>query len=291
MQQVDLKEVKKIIAAALDEDLGEQGQGDITSNLTIDKDCQVNFQIAARENIILCGADIALMVFKQVSERLKISEIKLNKHFEDGQTLSKGDVIISGFGNARLVFAAERTALNLIQHLSGIASKVHDYVSRLSNNKTQILDTRKTIPVLRALQKYAVKVGGGKNHRFALYDGVLIKDNHIAAAGSVKNAILMAKQGLKAQNKKMLIEVECDNIRQVRQALEAKADIIMLDNMNLKQIASAVKIINNKAKIEVSGGVNLKKIKAISDAGVDYISVGCLTHSVCAVDIGLDILD
>ncbi|MDA9231410.1 carboxylating nicotinate-nucleotide diphosphorylase [Rickettsiales bacterium] len=272
--------INQIIDLAIAEDLGEDG--DVTSNLTISQDDIINFQISNRQEIILCGVDFALLVFQKID---KNSEISLKKHFSDGEMLSKDDIIISGSGNARAIFAAERIALNLIQHLSGIATKTGKFVAQLRGD-TQILDTRKTIPAFRELQKYAVKIGGGKNHRMNLYESILIKDNHIAAAGGVKKAIEKAK---KAENLK--IEVECDNLDQVKQVLgSGGVDVVMLDNMNLQEIEKAVKLINKKVKIEVSGNVTLEKIAAISDLGVDYISVGALTHSIEAVDIGLDII-
>lgn len=282
-KKIDLIKIKKIINDALDEDLGDLG--DVTSNFTIPQNTKIKFQITAREKLVLCGVDIVLSVFDEVAKRFKTKDqLKIKKHFIDGKILPKNSVIISGSWNARLVFVAERVALNLIQHLSGIASETRKYVDLISNKKTKILDTRKTIPGFRILQKYAVKIGGGKNHRMGLYDAVLIKDNHIAAANGVKNAVIMARKS------GMIIEVECDNLIQVAEAVEAGADIIMLDNMDLDQIKRAVKLIGNKAKIEVSGGVNLKKVKSIAKTGVDYVSVGALTHSVKAVDIGLDII-
>ena len=272
--------IDQIIEMALNEDLG--ADGDITSNLTIPENTIVNFVISNRQPIILCGADIALKVFGKINHDHKLT---LQKHFNDGDFLPEKSVIISGSGPARLVFACERVALNLIQHLSGIATKTSKFVAELEG-KTKILDTRKTIPALRELQKYAVKIGGGQNHRMALYDGILIKDNHIAAAGSIQSAVLMVRKQLKT---KLLIEVECDNLAQVEESLAVKADIIMLDNMNLDQIKQAVKLINGAAKIEVSGNVTINKVKEISKTGVDFISVGALTHSVEAADIGLDI--
>ena len=282
-QKIDQVKIKKIINDALDEDLS--GLGDVTSNLTIPENKKIKFQIVTREKLVLCGVDVVMMVFNEVSRRFNNgNELKIKRYFIDGKILPKNSIIISGLWNARLVFVAERVALNLIQHLSGIASETRKYVDLVANKKTKILDTRKTIPNLRILQKYAVKVGGGQNHRMGLYDAVLIKDNHIAAAGGVENAVILARKA------KMVIEIECDNLAQVAEAINAKADIIMLDNMSLMQIKKAVKLIGKKAKIEVSGGINLKKIKAISKTGVDYISVGALTHSVKAVDIGLDII-
>lgn len=282
------KIINELIEAGLREDLGEYG--DITSNLTIPENKIINFSISNREEIILCGVDIALKIFAKTSGN---KNLEIKKHFHDGEFLPKNTIIISGKGNARAIFAAERLALNLLQHLSGISTNTHKFVQELEG-KTQILDTRKTIPSLRYLQKYAVKIGGGKNHRMALYDGILIKDNHIAAAGSIAQAVQIVKDHLKDQKNKSqiyhnLIEVECDNLTQVQEAVDANADIIMLDNMNLETIKKAVKLIDNKAKIEVSGGITLERIKDISKTGVDFISVGALTHSVKAVDIGLDL--
>ena len=282
--------IKEIIEQGLDEDLGRDShkKGDITSNYTTPINQKIKFQISNREPIVLCGTDIALLVFEAAQKKLQIkTSTKLKINFKDGDFLPKNSVIIEGNGNARVAFAAERLALNLMQHLSGIATETKRYVDQLHSNKTKILDTRKTIPSLRMLQKYAVKTGGGHNHRMALYDGILIKDNHIAAAGGVALAIEMVREQLK---KKIKIEIECDNLAQVREALASQADVIMLDNMSLEQIKKAVGLVGKKAKIEVSGGVSLGMIKEISKTGVDYISIGALTHSVRAVDIGLDIM-
>jgi nicotinate-nucleotide pyrophosphorylase (carboxylating) len=283
------KKLERILDLALDEDLGEWG--DVTSNLTIAEDRIVEFKISNRERMVLCGVDIAMRVFDKVSDGQNIS---LKKYYNDGVLLDKGTVIISGKGNARIVFAAERVALNLMQHLSGIATKVRGFVGEVEGD-TKILDTRKTIPGLRELQKYSVVVGGGCNHRMALYDGILIKDNHIAAAGSIACAVNMVKDGLKNGQRNvpqdsLKIEVECDDLRQVKEALDVGVDIIMLDNMNLEQINEAVMLIKGRSKIEVSGNIGLDRVKEISRVGVDYISVGSLTHSVKAVDIGLDVL-
>lgn len=292
--------IEQIIKQGLDEDLGVNG--DITSNFTIPADKNIKFQIKNREEIILCGVDIVRQIFEAVERRLKTDSnfhwngkaMELRINFNDGDFLPKNSVIIEGSGNARSIFAGERLVLNLMQHLSGIATTTSQYVKQLANNKTRILDTRKTIPGLRELQKYAVKIGGGKNHRLALYDGILIKDNHISAAGGIAEAVAMVKEKIdpnfRLNDDYCAIEVECDNLEQVQEALTAKADIIMLDNMNLEQIKKAVSLISGKAKIEVSGGVSLEKIKEISKTGVDYISVGTLTHSVKAVDIGLDVI-
>lgn len=281
MQKEILNNLEKIIELGLEEDLGKDG--DITSNLTIPEDKIINFQISNRQEMVLCGVDFALKIFEKLAKNQKL-EIK--KHFNDGDFLAKNSKIISGSGNARIIFAAERLVLNLMQHLSGISTKTHNFVKELEG-KAQILDTRKTIPGLRYLQKYAVKIGGGKNHRMALFDAILIKDNHIAAAGSITNAVKMVKENLK---KPLLIEVECDTFEQVKEVLQTGVDIIMLDNMNLEQIKTCVNLISGKAKIEVSGNITIERVKEISKTGIDYISVGALTHQVKARDIGLDIL-
>jgi nicotinate-nucleotide pyrophosphorylase (carboxylating) len=283
--------INQIINQALDEDLGELG--DLTSNFTIPENKNINFKISNREAIILCGTNLIEQIFSNVAKRLKLPKVNLKINHQDGEFLETNTSIIQGSGNARVILAAERLALNLMQHLSGIATVTRQYVEQIpSSSKTQILDTRKTLPALRILQKYAVKIGGATNHRMALFDGILIKDNHIAAAGSIENAVKMVRENLLKQNLQMPIEVECDNLDQVLQATQCQANIIMLDNMSLQQIQSAVKIINsaagNKAKIEVSGGITLGRIKEISTQNVDFISIGALTHSVKAVDIGLD---
>ena len=280
-------QLEELITLFVNEDLGEIG--DITSNYTIEKKDKAKFVIVNKEEMVLCGVDIALFIFKIVANRLKITEdIHITKYFNDGKFLHKNQVIISGTLNIRLILAAERLVLNLLQHLSAIATKTNKFVLQLSNNKTKILDTRKTIPGIRKLQKYAVKTGGGFNHRLALYDAILIKDNHIIAGGGISNTIQKVKS---CNNKNLLIEIECDTLSQVKIAAQENIDIIMLDNMNLEQIKKAIHIIDNRAKIEVSGGVTLSKIKNISALGVDYISVGELTNSITSIDIGLDILD
>ncbi len=280
------KLITEIIKKGLDEDLGLEG--DITSSYIVNKNQNIKFHISNREPIILCGVDIASEIFMATSKRIKAEEIKIKTNFKDGNTVAKNSIIIEGSGNARAIFAAERLTLNLMQHLSGVSTLTNQYIKKLAyGSKTKILDTRKTIPTLRELQKYAVKIGGGQNHRMALYDGVLIKDNHIASAGSITKAVTMVRKNIGTT---LPIEVECETLSQVKEALAAKTEIIMLDNMNLAQIKKAVKLINQRAKIEVSGGVNLKRVNAISKIGVDYISVGAITNSARAVDIGLDVV-
>ncbi len=276
---------EKIISAALKED---KALRDITSDLTIPARQAVNFEINAREEIIFCGSEVIKETFSQLkkSAKFKDSKLQLIQIIKDGDNVKSGQTIAKGQGDARLIFAAERVVLNLIQHLSGVATQTHKIVKKLNNKKIKILDTRKTIPGLRIAQKYAVKVGGGSNHRLDLAEMILIKDNHIAAAGGIEMAIKAAK---KALGKK--IEVECDNFKQVVQAVKSSPDIIMLDNMNADEIKKCSAEIrkNKKIKIEISGGINAQNIDQFSNLDIDFISMGALTHSVRAIDIGLDI--
>jgi nicotinate-nucleotide pyrophosphorylase (carboxylating) len=278
-------EIAKVVENALIEDCAFD---DITSDLTISKNTLIAFEIKARQEIIFCGKEIILKVFEALknSSKFKNSKLDLKIFIEDGQVANLRKPIAQGFGDAQLIFAGERVLLNLIQHLSGISTLTQKFVATLNNKKIKILDTRKTLPNLRALEKYAVLKGGGKNHRFSLNDLILIKDNHIAAAGGVLQAIELAKKN--QQNLK--IEVECDNLKQVAQALKSKPNIILLDNMKVADIKKAITLIDKKCQIEISGGVNLKNIKKLSGLKVDFISVGSLTHSAAAVDIGLDVV-
>tara|TARA_Y100000389_G_scaffold181341_1_gene196850 strand:- start:1743 stop:2606 length:864 start_codon:yes stop_codon:yes gene_type:complete len=273
----------KIIDLAIEEDLANMS--DITSDYSILEDKDVKFVLSARQDMVLCGSIFIPIVFKKISKRYKYNNIYFKQHFLDGNKIHLGQNIISGEGNARLIFASERIILNLLQNLSAIATKTNKFISKINNSKTKILDTRKTIPAFRHLHKYAVKIGGGQNHRFSLFDAILIKDNHIAAAGSVDKVL----QQICSKNLNIPIEIECDNLDQVRDAIKYDIDIIMLDNMDINQMKEAKKIIANKVKIEVSGGINFKKINDILDLDIDYISIGELTNSIQAVDIGLDI--
>lgn len=289
-------ELYKICKSALLEDAAEN---DITSQAIIKNNSQISFQINARQDLILCGSNAIKFCFKHLQEKSKFKnsflEIKINAR--DGSIIKSGDSIAEGLGDAKLIFAAERVILNLIQHLSGISTATDKFVKNLNNKNINILDTRKTLPNLRILQKHAVTTGGGANHRFNLSDMILIKDNHIAAAGSVSKALELAKktQGKIAQKKiaQRKIEIECDNFKQVVEAIESSPDIIMLDNMSVAEIKKCSSVIRKKSKkikIEISGGVNLSNIKNFSKLDIDFISVGSLTHSVIAVDIGLDII-
>lgn len=286
MQQKYLKaEIARIVKISLAEDCAFN---DVTSDLTIPKTRLITFEIKPREEMIFCGKDVITEVFLQLkkSAKFKNSKLDLKISVKDGSPIKPGKSIAQGFGDAKLIFAAERVILNLTQHLSGIATLTQKFVQTLGDKKIKILDTRKTLPSFRLLQKYSVTIGGGKNHRFSLADMILIKDNHIAAAGSVKNAIEAAKKN----KKKLKIEVECDTVEQVAEAIKSKPDIIMLDNMKISDIKKSIKIIAKKSKIEISGGVNLASIKTFAGLEIDFISVGSLTHSARAVDIGLDIV-
>ena len=275
---------KEIIAAALKED---RAFDDITSDLTIGENHIISFEINSREEITFCGKEVILAVFDHLKKSAKFKNSKLDFKIllTDGSTLKAGKPIARGKGDAKLIFAAERVILNLIQHLSGISTLTKKFTTELNNKKIKILDTRKTLPGLRDLEKYAVVTGGGKNHRRDLSDMILIKDNHIAAAGGISEALNAAKKSKKK------IEIECDNFKQVAEAVWSKPDIIMLDNMKPAEIRKCSELIRpHKIKIEVSGGVNLRSIKSLSKLDIDFISIGSLTNSARCVDIGLDII-
>jgi nicotinate-nucleotide pyrophosphorylase (carboxylating) len=252
--------------------------GDITTNSCIAADREISAQLVAKQNGIICG----ISVFRRVFELLD-PNIKIDFNVQEGGTLIPGFEIARLFGNARLLLTGERVALNLLQHLSGVATKARE-LSSLTAGTAKIADTRKTTPGLRELEKYAVRIGGAVNHRFSLSDGVLIKDNHIAAAGGIANAVNAAR---KTAPFTLKIEVECETIGQVNDALNAGADIIMLDNMSTEQMSDAVRLINGRAITEASGNMGERDIREVASTGVDIISVGALTHSVAALDISL----
>ena len=283
MSQESLKkEIAKIVKIALREDCVFS---DVTSDLTIPKNSSIAFEINAREEIIFCGKEVISEVFAQLqnSKKFKNSQLDFKILIKDGGSANSQKTIPPRKRDTKLIFAAERVMLNLIQHLSGVATLTQKFVQTLGNKKIKILDTRKTLPSYRLLQKYAVTVGGGKNHRFSLSDMILIKENNIAEAGGVAKAITACK------GSKLKIEVECDTPAQVKEALESKPDIIMLDNMEIADLKKSIKLIGKKGQIEVSGGVNLENIRSFSELEIDFISIGSLTHSVRAVDIGLDV--
>jgi nicotinate-nucleotide pyrophosphorylase (carboxylating) len=272
------KTIDRLIDGALEEDLGI---GDLTSAATLGNEAQLHLVMETREDIIVAGLHIAGQVFKRLAPDVYIQCLS-----EDGARVKSGGRLMTLEGLAQPLLSAERTALNIVQILSGIATETGRFVDAIAGSGAILLDTRKTIPGLRVLSKYATSMGGATNHRMRLDDGVLIKDNHIAVAGSVDKAVKMAQQaGLKD------IEVECDTLVQVEQALTAGADKILLDNMSNDNLRAAVEMSGGRIPLEASGGVNLKTIRAIAVTGVDFISVGHITQSAGAVDIGLDIVE
>lgn len=283
----DDKQIDKLIALALGEDVGS---GDVTSGAVVDQNLRGTAVIRAKEKGVLAGIRIARTVFKKVDRTLKFTSF-----FEDGDTIRPNDRIALIKGNVRRILKGERTALNFLQQLSGVATYTASFVDKAKGAPVQILDTRKTVPNLRPLQKQAVKAGGGENHRRGLYDMILIKENHIRAAGSISEAIKGAKlySSKKSKGKRLKIEVETKTLREAEQAARLGVDMIMLDNMSLNQIKKAVKIIRShdkKVKIEVSGNVELNEVRQIATTGVDFISVGALTHSAKALDFSLKVV-
>jgi nicotinate-nucleotide pyrophosphorylase (carboxylating) len=277
---IDSLYIDDLIMSSLKEDMP---LGDITTDNLIVADATSHAVLIAKEEGIIAGLDVAERVFKILN-----SDIKFIRNFNDGDFISKGKIIAEIEGNSRAMLKAERTSLNLLQRLSGIATKTNQFCKKIEGLGASIVDTRKTTPGLRFLEKYAVKAGGGQNHRFCLSDGVLIKDNHIKAAGGIKKAVELARKNVPHTIK---IEVETETMEMVQEALDAKADIIMLDNMSLDMMKDAVKLINKRAIVEASGNVNLDTVYNIASTGVDIISVGALTHSVKAFDISLKFVD
>jgi len=271
--------VSQLVTLALGEDLNYQSaeNGDITAQL-IPANEQANAKVITREDCIFCGKDLIIEVFKQVDP-----SVVVNVLVNDGDAVKANSTLFTATGSARAILTAERTALNFVQTLSGTATTTAHYVKELAGTKTQLLDTRKTIPGLRILQKYAVKCGGGANHRIGLYDAFLIKENHIAACGGINKAVAQAKQN--QPNKP--IEVEVESLIDLKQALDAGADIIMLDNFNVEQIKQAVVVTNKRAKLEVSGNMTLQTLKTFSQAGVDFISSGALTKNLQSIDLSM----
>jgi len=252
--------------------------GDITTDTIISNDSICSVDIIVKENGVIAGLEVFRRVF------ILLGKVDVEFYVNDGDKVEKSQVIGKIKGNTRNVLTGERLALNLLQRMSGIATVTRQYVNKVKGTKVRVLDTRKTTPNLRIFEKYAVKVGGGCNHRFNLSDGVLIKDNHIAAAGGIKQAIALARSNVSFVRK---IEVEVESIEQVMEALEAGADIIMLDNMDNNTMKESVSIINGRALVEASGNVSLETIKGIAETGVDFISVGKLTHSYKSLDISM----
>lgn len=275
MQRLDLEQ---FLSAILAEDIGA---GDITSIRVVPENATARFAFRARQKLVVAGLELLPLLFVLLDKRITV-----NLDAEDGAKLDAGAKLATIEGPARALLAGERVALNLLQHLSGVATLTRAYVDAVAGTNAKISDTRKTIPGLRMLQKYAVKAGGGQNHRMGLDDGILIKDNHLALAGGVKAAVKAAKV---TPTQFMPVEVECDTLAQVDEAVKAGADIILLDNMDIATLKEAVQRAKaNNIITEASGNVTLETVRAIAGTGVDIISIGRLTHSAPAVDIGLD---
>ena len=266
----------EIIRRALEEDIGS---GDITTLATVSKDRQTEGFFFAKEEGVVCGLPVLERVFEVLDASIKIECIA-----NEGDLVQKGGVIARILGNAQNILTGERVALNFLQRLSGIATRTRMAVQEIAGTKAVITDTRKTTPGLRILEKYAVRIGGGSNHRFNLADGILIKDNHISAAGGIRQAVALAR---KAAPHMLKIEVETENFAQIEEALRAGADIIMLDNMSIEDMKHAVSMIGGRALVEASGNMGDKNLLAVAQTGVDIISMGALTHTVRAMDISL----
>jgi len=270
--------VRQLIESTLSEDIGT---GDITSETIVPSDLRATGEIFAKGECVLAGIDVAHEVFSLLDTQLDFEMIR-----PDGSTLHRGDAIARMYGKARSLLTGERVALNFLQRLSGIATLTSKYVEKIKGFNAKIIDTRKTTPGLRALEKYAVTVGGGTNHRFGLYDAVLIKDNHIDVIGSISLAVGSARAKIPHT---MKIEVETRDLQEVEEALNARADIIMLDNMDCERMKQAVELIGGRALTEASGGITLSNLVQVAETGVDLISIGALTHSSQAVDISMDV--
>ena len=281
MQPLNTVEVRRAVRAALAEDLG---LGDVTTLATVPRAARALAIMRAREQVVVAGLAFAESAFRQLAPGVRIK-----RRVRDGQQVEAGQGVLEISGPARALLSAERVALNFLQRLSGVATLTARFVDAVRGTGAQILDTRKTTPGWRRFEKYAVTCGGGQNHRLGLFDMVLIKDNHLAALReATPNAITAAVARARRLFPRLKIEVEADTLEQVAQAVTAGADLILLDNMPPAQLRQAVKLVGGRAKTEASGGVNLKTVRAIAATGVDYISVGALTHSAPAVDLGLD---
>ncbi len=278
MNEELMQNITPLIEQALKEDIGS---GDITTNALIPDKISTTAAITAKAGGIVAGMEVAEAVFRLLSPQITWKPL-----VQDGDKIAKGDLLVEMSGPFRALLTGERLALNFLQRMSGIATLTGLFVAQVADYGTKILDTRKTVPGLRLLDKYAVKSGGGENHRIGLYDMVLIKDNHIKVAGGIKKAVeqirLKVPEGMK-------IEVETTTVAEVREALGMKVDIIMLDNMSTETMKTCVGLINHQAKVEASGNMNLERVKEVAATGVDYISIGALTHSVTALDISMNI--
>jgi nicotinate-nucleotide pyrophosphorylase (carboxylating) len=281
VQSLDSDEVRRAVQLALTEDVGS---GDVTTLATVPENSRLTVLMRAREVLVVAGLPLAEAAFRELSPGIQIESLA-----RDGHHAKAGENLLRISGDARAILSAERVALNFVQRLSGIATLTAQFVDALKGTHAQILDTRKTTPGLRRLEKYAVTCGGGVNHRFGLFDMVLIKDNHLAALrGAEPSAIAATVKQARAKFPQLKVEVEADTLDQVEQGVAAGADFVLLDNMTLVQLRLAVQKCKGRSQTEASGGVNLSTVRAIADTGVDFISVGAITHSARAVDIGLD---
>ncbi len=269
-------ELKKFILQALGEDLGTE---DVTTEAILSSQDQAEANILAKQTLVVAGLDVAKKVFEFLDSDCKWKSVK-----KDGEVLKNGDVIATVEGKARAILKGERTALNFLQRLSGIATLTRQFVEKVEGTRARILDTRKTTPGLRALEKYAVQMGRANNHRIGLFDRYLIKDNHIAVAGSVSKAI---ETVLAKKKNGLLMEVEVKNFDELNEALKFPVDIILLDNFSVPQVKEALTLKKGRIKFEASGGINLQNVRDYAETGVDFISIGALTHSAPAVDISL----
>jgi nicotinate-nucleotide pyrophosphorylase (carboxylating) len=273
-------EVEAAVTRALKEDLGRAG--DITSIATVPEDALGRADLNARQSGVIAGLPLVAAAFRRLSP-----EIEIAPHSSDGEAVKAGAKLMTISGNARAILGAERVALNFLGHLSGIASATAAFVTRIAHTKARVICTRKTTPGLRALEKYAVRCGGGYNHRFGLDDAMLIKDNHIAVAGGIAAVLKRAKQ---AAGHLVKIEIEVDSLDQLREVLDVGlADVVLIDNFDLASMRKAVALVAGRLVIEASGGITLDSAAAIAETGVDYLSSGALTHSVTNLDVGLDI--
>jgi nicotinate-nucleotide pyrophosphorylase (carboxylating) len=278
MIELDSSSYRDIVRAALAEDVGG---GDVTTNATVDAGIRARGVFVVKADCVLAGIDVAVETFRQVA---RADAVNVSLARRDGDRCARGDVAAEITASARTLLVGERTALNFLQRLSGIATMTRRFVDA-SGGRITVLDTRKTTPTLRALEKYAVRAGGGTNHRVGLFDAILIKDNHVRLAGGVGAAVARAR----AEHGDLVVEVEAQTLAEVDEALSAKADIVLVDNMATGDITAAVARANGRAKVEISGGVTLERIPELAATGADYVSVGALTHSAPAVDISFEI--
>jgi len=279
MHPFDHPAVTRLITMALEEDLG---RGDVTTLATIPPDRSAYGNINAKADLTIAGLPLAERILAFVDPHAEV-----HTFFAEGSAVKKGQVVVEMSGNAAAFLTAERTMLNFLQHLSGVATLTRKFVDAIAGTKCKIIDTRKTLPGFRLLDKYAVTQGGGTNHRMGLDDGILIKDNHIAVCGGVGAAVRRARVQASAL---LRIEVECTTLAEVQEALDARADIILLDNMSTSQMVDAVRLVNGRALLEASGNMSLERAREVAETGVDFISVGALTHSASAVDLSMSMI-